>query len=54
MNVETLLYQWADHCRQLAQRARDDAERAAAFESADPDKTVRLVRNDVGAVRKDH
>jgi hypothetical protein len=52
LNVETLLAEWADRCRELAQRAREDVERSAAYETLDPDATLRVVRQDAAPLYK--
>ena len=48
MNLDTFLAEWAERCRRLARMARDDAERSAAYDTLNPDATVRIVRDAVG------
>ena len=44
MNFETIFAELSARARQLARRARDDAECSAELDRLNPDATLRLVR----------
>ena len=46
MNVETIFAEWTARCRQLARRAREDAQRAAELAHLNPDATLQVVRKE--------
>jgi hypothetical protein len=46
MTVETIFSEWTARCRQLARRARVDAERAAELAHMNPDETLPLARKE--------
>ena len=46
MNVETIFAEWTSRCRQLARRAKLDAERAAELAHINPDETLPLAQKE--------
>ena len=42
MNIQTTFAEWTARCRQLARRAREDAERSAELAHLNPDATLPL------------
>jgi hypothetical protein len=46
MNVETIFSEWTARCRQLARKARVDAERSAELAHLNPDETLPLARKE--------
>ena len=46
MNVETIFAEWTARCRQLARRAREDAQRSAELAHLNPDATLQVVRKE--------
>jgi len=49
MNIQTTFAEWTARCRQLARRAREDAERSAELAHLNPDSTLPLARKESGS-----
>jgi hypothetical protein len=46
MSIQTTFAEWTARCRQLARRAREDAERSAELDHLNPDETLPLARKE--------
>ena len=46
VNVEAIFSEWTSRCRQLARRAKLDAERAAELAHINPDATLPLAQKE--------